>query len=68
MQFAKVIVAAAAFAVANAIVEFTDSTFAGITVGTPFNISWSGAQGPVSLTLTDGSTTNLQTVSTIASK
>lgn len=68
MQFTKVIVAAAAVAVANATVEFTDPTFAGITVGTPFNITWSGAEGPVTLSLKDGLTTNLQLVSTIASK
>lgn len=39
-----------------------------VAVGQPFTITWSDATGPVTLTLKDGESGNLQTVSTIASK
>jgi hypothetical protein len=69
MQFTKLLVTAAAFAVASAqTVQFTNSNFAGITVGTPFNISWSGATSGITLKLKNGPATAQQLVETIASK
>jgi hypothetical protein len=72
MQFTKVLLAAAAFAVANAQVEFTmgQSFFAAIyTAGvTPMNLTWDLNSGPVTLKLKNGPKTALNTVSTIASK
>lgn len=68
MLFSKLIVATAAFAIAQAAVEFTNPTFSTITAGKPFNLTWSGADGPVTLTLKDGPSTALVTVNTIASK
>ncbi len=72
MQFAKVLLAAAAFVVANAQVEFTmgPSFFAATyTAGvTAMNLTWDMASGPVTLKLKSGPKTALNTVSTIASK
>lgn len=70
MQFSSVLLAAAAFALANA-VQFTMSASffsTAISAGSTVNITWSGASGPVTLLLKNGPATNLQTVSTIASK
>jgi hypothetical protein len=67
MQFSKFIAAAAAFAVAQA-VQFTNPNFNSVTAGQAFNVTWSGAVGAVTLTLKDGPSTALVTVSTIASK
>jgi hypothetical protein len=71
MQFSNVLLAAAAFALTNAIPQFTmTASFftTGLTAGSTYNITWSGASGPVTLFLKNGDPTNLQTVSTIASK
>jgi hypothetical protein len=71
MQFSNVLLAAAAFALTNALPQFTmtPSFFtAGLSAGSTYNITWSGASGPVTLLLKNGSPTNLQTVSTIGSK
>jgi hypothetical protein len=69
MQFTKLLVAAAAFAVASAqTVKFTNTDFAGITVGTPFNITWSGATSDITLKLKNGPTNAQLLVETIASK
>lgn len=69
MQFSSVLLAAATLAVAQA-VQFTNtaSQLEGITAGTPVNITWADASGPVTLLLKDGPSTNLQTVLTIQSK
>lgn len=69
MQFAKLLVAAAAFAVASAqTVQFTDSNFSGIKVGSPFNITWSGATSDITLKLKNGPADAQQLVETIGSK
>lgn len=69
MQFTKLLVAAAAFAVASAqTVMFTNSNYNGITVGSQFNITWSGAASDITLKLKNGPATDQQLVKTIASK
>jgi hypothetical protein len=69
MQFTKLLVATAAFAVASAqTVQFTNSNFAGITVGSPFNITWSGATSDITLKLKNGPSNAQQLVETIGSK
>lgn len=65
MRFSTFGVLAALAAAAQA-VNFTVLTFSTVEAGKPFPISWTGAKGPVTLTLKDGSPLNLQTVSTIA--
>jgi hypothetical protein len=69
MQFSSALLAAVILAVAKA-VEFTNTAaeFEAITAGTPFNITWTDASGPVTLILKDGPANNLQTVLTIQSK
>ena len=69
MQFTNLILAAAAFVgSANAVLNLTDVTFAGITVGKPFNITYGDATGPVTLTLQNGNPPNgLKDVEVIAS-
>ncbi|TGO40277.1 hypothetical protein BHYA_0039g00180 [Botrytis hyacinthi] len=65
MQFSTLFLAAAAATLASA-VKLTNSNFA-VTAGTPFNITWSEAEGPVTLVLKSGPSTALTTVSTIGS-
>ncbi|KAI1099406.1 Ser-Thr-rich glycosyl-phosphatidyl-inositol-anchored membrane family-domain-containing protein [Jackrogersella minutella] len=48
-------------------VQITNSNFDGIAVGKPFEITWSEATGPVTLTLKNGASDNLQTVGEITS-
>ncbi|PVH84282.1 hypothetical protein DL98DRAFT_546936 [Cadophora sp. DSE1049] len=68
MQFSYALIAAAACAVANAVIITNGpASFVGVTAGKAFNISWSGAEGPVTLTLKTGEANALTTVSTIAS-
>ncbi|PBP26280.1 extracellular matrix protein [Diplocarpon rosae] len=70
MQFTLAVVAAATLSLANAAVQLTNgpATFnSGVTAGTPLEITWSGAEGPVTLTLKSGESTNLKTVEVIAS-
>ncbi|KAK6948459.1 hypothetical protein Daesc_010225 [Daldinia eschscholtzii] len=50
----------------NAVV-ITNSNFNGIETGKAFEITWSDAVGPVSLTLKDGPSDNLKTVSELTS-
>ncbi|ESZ98558.1 hypothetical protein SBOR_1008 [Sclerotinia borealis F-4128] len=65
MQFSTIFLAAAAATLASA-VQLTNPSFA-VTAGSPFNITWSDAEGPVTLVLKDGPSTALTTVSTIGS-
>ena len=72
MQITKFLVAAAAFTLANAQVEFTmnadffaASYVAGVTV---MNLTWDLNSGPVTLKLMNGPSTNLSLVETIKSK
>lgn len=69
MQFTKLLVATAAFAVASAqTYKFTDSSFSGITVGQAFNITWEPATDAVTIKLKTGPSTAQILVSTIVSK
>ncbi|PQE29826.1 extracellular matrix protein [Rutstroemia sp. NJR-2017a WRK4] len=65
MQFKNIFLAASAFAGALA-VQFTNSNF-DLTAGQPFTLTWSGADGPVTIFLKDGASTDLKTVSTVGS-
>ncbi|KAI1817725.1 hypothetical protein GGS20DRAFT_531508 [Poronia punctata] len=47
---------------ANAIVQLTNSDYSDIEAGKTFKITWSGNEGPVTLTLKDGPKGNLQDV------
>jgi hypothetical protein len=69
MQFSSALLAATILAVTKA-AQFTNTAaeFDAITAGTPFNITWADASGPVTLILKDGPINNLQTVLTIQSK
>ncbi|KAF6808117.1 hypothetical protein CSOJ01_07723 [Colletotrichum sojae] len=60
--FTSVIVAG--FAALAQAVQLTNSDFS-ITAGEPFTITWSDNQGPVTLTLKNGPSTDLKTVTTI---
>ncbi|TLS24773.1 hypothetical protein PpBr36_08641 [Pyricularia pennisetigena] len=53
-------------AIAEARVQFTNSNFA-VEADKPFELTWSGATGPVTIYLKDGPSTNLRTVETLAS-
>ncbi|GKT42234.1 uncharacterized protein ColSpa_02415 [Colletotrichum spaethianum] len=63
-SFTSVLVAG--FAALAQAVQLTNSDF-DVKAGEAFTITWSDAQGPVTLTLKNGPSTNLVTVSTIAS-
>ncbi|CAD6443535.1 fee7f65a-6057-4708-942a-0dcb1e76a076 [Sclerotinia trifoliorum] len=65
MQFSTLFFAAAAATLASA-VQLTNPSFE-VTAGSPFNITWSDAQGPVTLVLMNGPSTSLNSVSTIGS-
>ncbi|QSZ34560.1 hypothetical protein DSL72_006154 [Monilinia vaccinii-corymbosi] len=65
MQFSAIFLAAAAATLAGA-VQLTNPSFQ-VTAGSAFNITWSDARGPVTLTLKNGPSTDLHTVSVIAS-
>ncbi|KAK2629441.1 hypothetical protein QTJ16_000261 [Diplocarpon rosae] len=70
MQFTLAVVAAATLSLANAAVQLTNgpATFSsGVAAGSPLEITWSGAEGPVTLTLKSGQSTDLKTVEVIAS-
>jgi hypothetical protein len=67
MQFGLLLVAAAASAAAQHL-ELTDSTYAGITAGQAFDITWAGANGDVTIVLVDDTNPNAVTpLATIAS-
>ncbi|KAJ8120424.1 hypothetical protein ONZ43_g2864 [Nemania bipapillata] len=59
------VVLSALLGLVNAKVHLTNSNFDGIEAGSTFEITWDDAEGPVTLTLKDGSENNLQTVQTI---
>jgi len=61
--FASVLVAS--FAALAQAVKLTNSNY-DVAAGQPFTITWSDAQGPVTLTLKNGPSTNLVTVQSIA--
>ncbi|KAI0203843.1 Ser-Thr-rich glycosyl-phosphatidyl-inositol-anchored membrane family-domain-containing protein [Astrocystis sublimbata] len=60
-------VLAALLGLANAKVALTNSNFDDIEAGSTFQITWSGEEGPVTLTLKTGESDDLDTVSTITS-
>ncbi|KAK1981292.1 Ser-Thr-rich glycosyl-phosphatidyl-inositol-anchored membrane family-domain-containing protein [Colletotrichum cereale] len=62
-SFTSVLVAG--FAALAQAVQLTNSNF-NVEAGKPFTITWSDAQGPVTLTLKNGPSTNLVTVQSIA--
>lgn len=62
--FTSVLVAG--FAALAQAVQLTNSNY-DVQAGEPFVITWSDAQGPVTLTLKNGPSSNLQTVQTITS-
>ncbi|CAG8976386.1 hypothetical protein HYALB_00006159 [Hymenoscyphus albidus] len=66
MQFSSALVAAAALAVANA-VSFTNTVFNDVTAGQPFTFTWKDNQGPVTIRLKNGPSTDLKDVSVITS-
>ncbi|KAI6249092.1 hypothetical protein HI914_02418 [Erysiphe necator] len=68
MHFTRSFVAGLLLSVAQA-ARLTNSAqdFASVTTGKPFTISWAEASGPVTILLKSGPSTNLRTVSTIAS-
>lgn len=51
--------------VACATVALTNSDFSDIEAGTPFEITWADAEGPVTVTLKSGPSDNLQDVAQI---
>ncbi|KAJ2975154.1 hypothetical protein NUW58_g8438 [Xylaria curta] len=56
---------AALLGLANAKVQFTNSNFDDIEAGQTFEITWSEAEGPVTVTLKNGSDDDLKTVQTL---
>jgi len=62
-SLASVVVAAAAALVNAAILTNTDYS---VSAGVPFTITWSGASGPVTITLKNGPSGDLKTVDVIA--
>ncbi|KAI9052734.1 hypothetical protein LZ554_003008 [Drepanopeziza brunnea f. sp. 'monogermtubi'] len=69
MQYSSTVVAAATlFSMVQAvIITNTPQSFVGVTVGQPLEITWSDANGPVTLKLKNGPSTNLNDVLEIAS-
>ncbi|CAJ2501022.1 Uu.00g038750.m01.CDS01 [Anthostomella pinea] len=66
MQFSIASIVLAALAgLATAEVSLTNSAYS-VTVGQPFDITWTGAEGPVRLVLKTGPSENLADVDTIA--
>lgn len=68
MYFTKLLLAAAGCAVANAAVSLTNADYAGITVGVPFEITWTGQVGLVSVLLKNGPGDDQLLVGTLAGK
>ncbi|KAI6382963.1 hypothetical protein MCOR25_000470 [Pyricularia grisea] len=66
MKFTLSACVAVLAAIVEARVQFTNSNFA-IQADKPFELTWSGASGPVTIYLKDGPSTNLRTVETLAS-
>jgi hypothetical protein len=67
----KVVISSVVLAVlaglANAKVMLTNSAFDGIEAGKTFEITWTDAQGPVTLTLKNGAEGDLKTVGVLTS-
>ncbi|TPX16726.1 uncharacterized protein E0L32_003667 [Thyridium curvatum] len=66
MKFPTAAVFAVLAAIAEAKVQFTNSNY-DITEGDPFTLKWSGAEGPVTITVKSGPETNLKDVMVIDS-
>jgi hypothetical protein len=66
MHFTKIAIAAATIGLAAAQVLFTNSDFSGIEAGEPFEITWTGNVGPVTLTLKNGPADNQEEVAVLA--
>lgn len=66
MKFTLSACVAVLAAIAEARVQFTNSNFV-VEAGKPFELTWSGATGPVTISLKDGPSTNLRTVETLVS-
>ncbi|TQS36566.1 hypothetical protein Golomagni_02978 [Golovinomyces magnicellulatus] len=68
MFFSRLALFSAVFAIAeSAKLTNTAESFNGVTAGKPLTITWAEASGPVTLLLKAGPSTNLRTVSTLAS-
>jgi hypothetical protein len=68
MRISKLLLASLGISSLEAI-RFTNPNFNNITVGSPFNITWTDAAGPVTLTLLKGGTpAYFVAAGTIASK
>lgn len=68
MLFSRSFVASLLLAVSEAVqLTNTAQDYNGVTAGKPFTITWTAASGPVTILLKTGPSTNLRTVSTIAS-
>jgi len=50
-----------------AALQFTNPSYSGIQVGSPFTLTWTGASGPVTLSLLSGPASDLSVVEVIAS-
>lgn len=61
------VVLSALLGLVSAKVQFTNSNFDGIEAGSTFEITWDDAEGPVTLTLKNGSEDDLKDVETITS-
>lgn len=61
------VILAAILGFVNAKVELTNSNFTGIEAGSTFEVTWAGAEGPVTLILKNGDSDDLKTVQTITS-
>ncbi|RWA08853.1 hypothetical protein EKO27_g6258 [Xylaria grammica] len=61
------VILAALLGLVNAKVQITNSNFDDVEAGSTFEITWDDAEGPVTLTLKDGDSDNLQDVETITS-
>ncbi|RKF78721.1 putative extracellular matrix protein [Golovinomyces cichoracearum] len=67
-MFSRLALFSAIFALAqSAKLTNTAESFNGVTAGKPMIITWAEASGPVTLLLKEGPSTNLRTVSTLAS-
>ncbi|RKF62114.1 putative extracellular matrix protein [Erysiphe neolycopersici] len=68
MLFSRSFAAGLLLAVTEAVhLTNTQQDYNGVTSGKPFTITWAEAAGPVTILLKSGPSTNLRTVSTIAS-
>lgn len=48
--------------------HFTDDSWSGIVTGVPFQLTWTDNNGPVTITLNNGTTANPNLVHTLGSK